>query len=364
MNHDLLERAAVGISLPPQGTYVCEAVTFAEDLGQGTYAHVVDLRFSEGSDGFSAILITDEPDLATYVGQKVIASFRGEAMEGVNILRIQKLSIVQLVTTLDKTDGIRLYLKEIPESKSTVIFSDVTEENPVYQGIVFAANATVHTSSKSDWVEYDIIDKHNKHAVCRLFNPEPNSEPITGRYVKCDLSFDSRYGYRSTYMESVRDLGTYVDPTVVICKDYLTAVISSCAPNFQKMLMESQFIDKLYNHAADTTLFEAAAACHMAQDFENISGAINLQHLTEAVLMQYLYVAVARGNDFISSDLTSAILLLKYNAQSQERLNAIDVGAPKVYLESQLAKNLVATAKLLVETERKTNPGSKVVACM
>lgn len=363
MNKELLETVAVGISLPPPGTYICEAVTFAEDLGQGTFMHVVSLRFEEDLDGFSAVLVTDEDDLSQYVCQKVIASFRGEPIQGVTVLRIQKINIIQVVTTLDRTENIKLYTEGAVESRATAVFSDITEDNPMYQCVVFAADASEHTSSRSDWVEYTIIDKCGKFATTRLFNPEPNSQPIKNRYVECDLSYDKKYGFRSTYMKAVRELSGYVDPDVAICRDYLSKIISSCKPDFQKALMESKFIDNLHQNAADTNIFEAAVACHLAQDFENASRVINKQVLTEALLMQYLHTATTRGNEFISDDLTSILVLIKYNAQTQSRINAIDISAQKVYLESQIAKDLVSMAKMLVETERRLNHGSKVVAC-
>lgn len=364
MNQTLLEQAAVGISLPPAGTYVCKSWAFAEDMGQGTYAHVVELQFETDLESFHALLLTDEKDLVEYVNQKVAVSFRGEVFEGVNILRIQKLNILQVITTLDKVEGIKLYPDGVSESKSTVIFKAVTEDDPIYQGIVFVASATEHSSTRSNWIEYDIIDSNHTHARTRLFNPEANNgDPIADCYMECDLSFDPRYGFTSTFMKPRQDLEMYSDPTVAICTTYLQQIVSGLDPAFQKVVMESRLIDSLYQSAADINIFVAATACHLAQDFQNVSPVVNHSALVEAVLMQFLHTATVKENEFISDDLTSLLVLSKYNAMNQRRINAIDVSADKVYLESQLAKNLVETAKLIVETERKLNHGSKVVTC-
>lgn len=349
----------VGVDLPSAGVYTCVSTTFVQ-TEKGYNVHAVELRDGE-NPVIGALIFTEELSLEQYVNEKVRCTFRAEIWENQSIVVLINMTMLNMINTLTMDTGIKIYLEKLPESRSTILFEEITPENPIHDCVVYIADAEYRRNNKTDWLIFTLIDKRGKMAKCRMFRPENPERRWAGYYAHGDLSA-SEWGLQSECLEPTPMLDKWRDPSVDICESFIATQIDRLSPKWAQSLRNNHFVESLHKHDADLEIYEVAIAMHLAQDVNNISSIVSTERVIQAICALYLHKMAAKENELLSDTITSTMVMVKYGLVDSSALNVLDTESSKTYLDNMLALKFVEMAKLIVSVERSFNVDSKVIA--
>ncbi len=336
------ETYAVGIDLPSSGIYTCKGFEVLATIGNTT---IYGVTLDETIHG---IMFSMEPTLERYVNNRVLCSFRSEVVETVTCLVINEWTTLTEVSTLSQESGVKLYLTENTGNRATGLFSDIREDNPCLDAIFYCTKQEIGRSTKAIWLDATLVDAANRIGVVRTFDPLLENYDITGNYVHGQI-VKTKYGFQSDNLATVESLGTYVDPTVKLCENYLREVMATLPEKWEKLFSARRLIESLHTNDSDYNIHIAAIACHLAQDISNVTP-VKVSNVTRCILTKFLG-CTSKPHEFLGPDVIAVGTIALAKVSDPLALGCFDDKGDRRYLEVELAEQLIKMATTIVSCD-------------
>ena len=256
-----------------------------------------------------AYWIYDYTEALKFIDKEVIVDYRKDIYKGELTTFIATFTVPTVVSTLDKHDGIKLYLDQV-DNLSNISFREIEDGDNRLGCIVFCTQSTFKSSSKATWMELTIRDRTMRTATLRLFNYENKDVDYTGRYIKTALK-RNQYGFQSELIKPLDD-EVYVNPEIALAKEFIMNYFAddSVALNYIGNTEVLEFLEELVDYERGYGLMRLAMELALVESLENISKDVDLQAIGQALLLKRGYLT--NSASVLSHSYTNITLGFKY----------------------------------------------------
>lgn len=269
-------------------------------------------------------------EVVQYLDQDVLVDFREEIVDGAFVPCVASLSVISQVTTLDKEEGIKLYIDEDFElGTSNLVFNDLHEGDSIEKAIMYCIDHKYESSAKATWAELTVLDKKRSVRKLRVFDPDRDSTKFKGCFIKAFVKY-TKYGLVASDVYLHSEATVDANPLVAIAMRSIQKAISNDTLLIEVVNNEG-FLDKLPNYNLEEGYEAGFMAVRLAVELaliaqtRNISKHLDQELLTRLAVCEKLFVVTNREKATASLHMQNIIKLTKYPlARNKPLFTAID----------------------------------------
>ena len=248
---------------------------------------LIKVEFDEGKE--TAYCIWSYDDLIQYLNNEAIVKFRKDMYRGEVHKFVETIAHVSKITTLDRTQDIRLYAN-VKDSHCNVEFVDISEGSTFYGAILYVSDVSFSSSARASWADLTVMDQARRVATLRIFSPDNKTAEIKGRYIQCDVHHN-KFGF-STETAATIDSSFPYSPEVEIAERYIPAAFAD-DPEVGTLISDSKFIDFAKLHVdiePGFVLSRLAMELDLANELANIQRDANVDIIKRCLLLDKFFV--------------------------------------------------------------------------
>ena len=255
----------------------CTDITRLETIPAGDVMRVVI------DDSTEALWIYNYAEAMKFVGQEVIVEYRQDIYKGQMRQFIATFVIPTVVSTLDKTENIKLYCDQT-DNFSNLSFNEIGIGETRQNCIVFCVSCEFKSSSAAAWQELIIRDRSMRTAKLRLFSYDNKAADFTGKYVMTELS-RSQYGFKSDCIVPVQG-ECPPNPEIAVAKQFIQNYFKDDSDALAYMAKYNliSFMEESVDYEKGYGLVRLAMELSIVDNMQNVTKDVDLQSIGEALL--------------------------------------------------------------------------------
>lgn len=304
---------------------VCTSIVKVKEISQD-----IDVLKVTIDDTVEAYMIYMYAESLVFLNQEVIVSYRKDLLDGKIETFINTLTIPVKVNTLDRDDGIKLYVQR-EDNNSNCCLYDICEGESMVKAILYCISTEYESSVKAVWLTLKVRDRAGRVAKLRLFDYDNRDADYSGTYIQANIK-RTKYGFNTDMIEPV-DLNFAPNPEVDIAKTYITRHFGADV-HMTSLLNRTRLLDFMEEYVElekGYALVRAAIELDILQELKNTMESVNFKALEYAVICRYGYMTKSKLSnyserlrsitfvlqnavkDFGPDDATNVLLLLDEN---------------------------------------------------
>lgn len=329
-----------------------QAVKIIENMG------AISLLEIEFYDEVKAFMLAAYSDVSPYLEQDVIVSFRKDMKDGVISDFINTLTVLSRVVVLDKNENIKLYVLDLPDTGSNVIFKDLQLGMQRTNTIVYCDSCAIGSSPKASWVDFKVLDKKRNVEIMKVFNPENmDYSAFIGKYLLCDVR-KSQYGLSTQEVRIMENLTIDANPELELAKQFLLNELREDSVLLEEVL-RLRLIENMKHYSENEVkietgyvLVQTAMEIAMAGEFRNLSKDIDYNLMRRAFIANKLYVLTHNDVQSLSKEMQNVMKLTTTKFNSKRLISLLEEKPSIVMLEHPLIRMVAETVKLILENTK------------
>lgn len=289
------------------GDYKLKSVSIVETISKDIQLLKVELENIDTE----LYIFNNYNDIAIMLDNNVSCTFREDLINGELKTVIANITLLAKATVLDRKEVGKLFVEDLPDLGSNIVFSDYNIGDSVTNAIVYCTNISYHSSKRSDWSEMTVLDKRRKSAKIRLFNPDSKTMSMKGKYIRANLRL-TKFGFNADEVFIEESVAQSVNPEIALAQRYIENIIKDDA-----LLVDYVSNKKLldYIRLFDDIPYEVGflmviTACELsfANELGNLTPTVNTELLKRAIILDKSYVLSGNREGNYNSDALQAIL--------------------------------------------------------
>lgn len=256
----------------------------------------------------TALWIYKYSDALQYVNKEVIVEYRDDIYKGVLRKFINTLTVLTVVSTLDKKENIRLYSNQIDEH-SNITFCDLNDGDSKVHAIMYCVEQTYESSARASWCSLTVRDKMMRIATLRLFDYDKEVD-FTGKYISADIR-KSKYGLQCEMVYEVSSEFTE-NIEVTIGRQFIMNHFSDDETAL-KFINSTGILEGLatqVDYERGYGIVRLAMELAMTEQFYNVTNDIKIKAIEHALLASYSYVT---NTTPLSAAIRSVVVASRYS---------------------------------------------------
>lgn len=262
---------------------ICTDVKRVKEICQGTDLLEVTIDGIE-----TAYWIYSMADAVQYVGKEVIVTYRDDIYNGEVCRFINTFVRPCKVTTLDRSEDIKLYA-DAEDNYSNMSFKDIALGETKTGCIVYCVSQKFESSDKSVWLTLTVRDKMFRIAKLRLFHYD-NMNDFTGKYIMCALT-KSEYGLKTDMIVPAR--GECPDNyEIKIAEEFILNYFAEdqVALSFIQGNNLLEFMHAYVDMEAGYGIVRLAQELSLCHTLYNITGSVNISAIEHALVAEKMFM--------------------------------------------------------------------------
>lgn len=317
----------------------------------------MEIGFEDQSD--TAFMFGVYTEVVGLLNQEVVASFRNEMIKGELRQCINNLSVLTKVIALDRKERVKLFVADMPDTHSNILFSDIDLGETRLNCIVYCTSVVVDSSPKAVWISLQIMDKKRNVSEVKLFDPERKTADFAGRYLKMDLR-KNKYGFNATDIFLIDSLTSSANPEIDLAKNFIIQAIQSdskLVEVVQKSNILQAMMDYLDEEEPERGYIIVRVAMEMAQALEmlNMSPIVDVELLLRAIVLNRGYVLTRKENSTRSKQMHNLINATTYASSmvNNKMLCLLETDPEVDLLEVSVYRQIRETVNILIKARRR-----------
>lgn len=313
---------------------VCTSVVKLESVNEEDDIILVTI-----DDEVKAYMLFNYAQSLQFVGKEVIVSYRRDVYKGKIEMFINTLTVPVKVTTLDREDNIKLFVKQ-EDNNSNCCLADVEVGKSIGKAILYCIESKYESSEKAVWISLKVRDKAGRVAVLRLFDYDSRDANYSGMYIRASIK-RTKYGFTTDMIDPI-DIEFAPNPEIEIAKKYIQmyfiddAYMKGVFGTTKLLEGMEEFVEVELGYA----LVRLAVELDVLDELKNALDEVDFRAISYALVMKYGYIAksqlksysprlksitFALQNGLPSSVATKVLMILDEDSTDVDRIPEKDI---------------------------------------